>query len=209
MHCAVLCAPCFGNLKIFISNRVLVRQFIGYNYWQASWPKSSTWNSSNWSLLRDAQKIPVSQSLPTCSVFQNLWGPRFATIKRETWTGRWSFIFLWPILLVWLACWASPNVTSIHCCGLLYYGQLGTPENSNNLLLPTWSRAIEPRTLVHVSFIQNCSGVGITGGVHRLWAHRSYKATFPLRVYLMLSNSIANQGIILIVVKNICASSHE
>lgn len=38
------------------------------------------------------------------------------------------------------------------------------------------------------------SGVGITGGVHRLWAHRSYKATFPLRVYLMLSNSIANQG---------------
>ena len=38
------------------------------------------------------------------------------------------------------------------------------------------------------------SGVGITGGVHRLWAHRSYKASFPLRVYLMLVNSMANQG---------------
>lgn len=38
------------------------------------------------------------------------------------------------------------------------------------------------------------SGNGITGGVHRLWAHRSYKATFGLRVFLMLSNSIANQG---------------
>jgi stearoyl-CoA desaturase (delta-9 desaturase) len=38
------------------------------------------------------------------------------------------------------------------------------------------------------------SGNGITGGVHRLWAHRSYKATFVLRVFLMLSNSIANQG---------------
>lgn len=38
------------------------------------------------------------------------------------------------------------------------------------------------------------SGNGITGGVHRLWAHRSYKASFALRVFLMLSNSIANQG---------------
>ena len=51
--------------------------------------------------------------------------------------------------------------------------------------------------LLHVTcrYVYNLfSGVGITGGVHRLWAHRSYKATFPLRVYLMLSNSIANQG---------------
>jgi stearoyl-CoA desaturase (delta-9 desaturase) len=38
------------------------------------------------------------------------------------------------------------------------------------------------------------SGNGITGGVHRLWAHRSYKASFALRVFLMFSNSIANQG---------------
>jgi stearoyl-CoA desaturase (delta-9 desaturase) len=37
-------------------------------------------------------------------------------------------------------------------------------------------------------------GMGITGGVHRLWAHRSYKATFSLRVFLMLCNSIANEG---------------
>lgn len=44
------------------------------------------------------------------------------------------------------------------------------------------------------SYISTCSGVGITGGVHRLWAHRSYKATYPLRLWLMLSNSIANQG---------------
>ena len=35
---------------------------------------------------------------------------------------------------------------------------------------------------------------GITGGAHRLWSHRSYKASFPLRVFLMLCNSIANQG---------------
>jgi stearoyl-CoA desaturase (delta-9 desaturase) len=38
------------------------------------------------------------------------------------------------------------------------------------------------------------SGLGITAGVHRLWAHRSYHATLPLRFFLMLLNSIANQG---------------
>jgi stearoyl-CoA desaturase (delta-9 desaturase) len=49
-------------------------------------------------------------------------------------------------------------------------------------------------TLLWAFILWPISGIGITGGVHRLWAHRSYKATFALRVYLMLSNSIANQG---------------
>lgn len=51
-----------------------------------------------------------------------------------------------------------------------------------------------PLTLLWAFILWPISGIGITGGVHRLWAHRSYKASFPLRVYLMLSNSIANQG---------------
>jgi stearoyl-CoA desaturase (delta-9 desaturase) len=51
-----------------------------------------------------------------------------------------------------------------------------------------------PMTLLWAFILWPISGVGITGGVHRLWAHRSYKASFPLRVYLMLANSIANQG---------------
>lgn len=38
------------------------------------------------------------------------------------------------------------------------------------------------------------SGFGITVGVHRLWSHRSYSASFPVRFVLMLCNSIANQG---------------
>eukprot|EP00953_Heterococcus_sp_UTEX-ZZ885_P013114 7497-Heterococcus_DN1.PRE.1 len=38
------------------------------------------------------------------------------------------------------------------------------------------------------------SGLGITGGVHRLWAHRSYDAHWTVRVFLMLINSMANQG---------------
>ena len=37
------------------------------------------------------------------------------------------------------------------------------------------------------------SGLGITAGAHRLWAHRSYKARFPLRVILMLFNTLAFQ----------------
>merc|ERR1719225_824305 len=40
------------------------------------------------------------------------------------------------------------------------------------------------------------SGLGITAGVHRLWAHRSYKAALPLRALLMVFNSMANQGTI-------------
>lgn len=37
------------------------------------------------------------------------------------------------------------------------------------------------------------AGLGITAGAHRLWAHRSYKANFPLRVILMIFNTLAFQ----------------
>jgi len=40
------------------------------------------------------------------------------------------------------------------------------------------------------------AGVGITGGAHRLWAHRSYSAHWSVRVLLMFANSMANQGTI-------------
>lgn len=35
---------------------------------------------------------------------------------------------------------------------------------------------------------------GITAGCHRLWSHKSYKATWPLRLALMICNTIAFQG---------------
>eukprot|EP00118_Oscarella_pearsei_P025989 m.309171 g.309171 ORF g.309171 m.309171 type:complete len:310 (+) comp45687_c0_seq1:51-980(+) len=38
------------------------------------------------------------------------------------------------------------------------------------------------------------SGLGITAGAHRLWAHRSYKASLPLRIFLMIANCIAMQN---------------
>jgi len=38
------------------------------------------------------------------------------------------------------------------------------------------------------------SAIGITAGAHRLWSHRSYKASAPLRVFLALANSMAFQN---------------
>ncbi|XP_063534961.1 acyl-CoA Delta-9 desaturase-like [Cydia strobilella] len=37
------------------------------------------------------------------------------------------------------------------------------------------------------------SGLGITAGAHRLWAHKSYKARLPLRILLTLFNTLAFQ----------------
>ncbi|KAJ7372785.1 hypothetical protein OS493_016704 [Desmophyllum pertusum] len=37
-------------------------------------------------------------------------------------------------------------------------------------------------------------GMGVTVGAHRLWTHRSYKATWPLRLYLMIVNCMAAQN---------------
>ncbi|CAG9828026.1 unnamed protein product [Diabrotica balteata] len=36
--------------------------------------------------------------------------------------------------------------------------------------------------------------VGVTGGNHRLWSHRAYKAKLPLRIYLMLLQSASIQN---------------
>lgn len=38
------------------------------------------------------------------------------------------------------------------------------------------------------------SGFGVTVGAHRLWAHRSFKAKLPLRIFLAIGQSIAGQN---------------
>ncbi|PNF17902.1 Acyl-CoA Delta(11) desaturase [Cryptotermes secundus] len=40
----------------------------------------------------------------------------------------------------------------------------------------------------------SCGGLGITAGAHRLWAHRSYKATWQLRIILGIFQTIAFQN---------------
>ncbi|CAH1381440.1 unnamed protein product [Tenebrio molitor] len=38
------------------------------------------------------------------------------------------------------------------------------------------------------------AGFGVTGGAHRLWSHRSYKATPPLRIILLICYAVAGQN---------------
>ena len=43
--------------------------------------------------------------------------------------------------------------------------------------------------ILHIFF-----GLGITGGAHRLWSHKSYTASKALKIFLMLCNCGTNQG---------------
>uniref|UniRef100_A0A7S4LDM5 Fatty acid desaturase domain-containing protein n=1 Tax=Eutreptiella gymnastica TaxID=73025 RepID=A0A7S4LDM5_9EUGL len=49
-------------------------------------------------------------------------------------------------------------------------------------------------TLLFAVALWQLSGLGITGGAHRLWAHRSYEASFPFRLLMLFLNAMANQG---------------
>ncbi|XP_065072455.1 acyl-CoA Delta(11) desaturase-like isoform X1 [Ochlerotatus camptorhynchus] len=51
-------------------------------------------------------------------------------------------------------------------------------------------------TLIWGFFVGGCAGFGVTGGVHRLWCHKAYKAKLPLRIILMCCYSIAGQNTI-------------
>lgn len=43
-------------------------------------------------------------------------------------------------------------------------------------------------------FYYMISALGITAGAHRLWSHRSYKARLPLRLFLIIANTMAFQN---------------
>ncbi|GLV31138.1 Desaturase 1 [Carabus blaptoides fortunei] len=47
-------------------------------------------------------------------------------------------------------------------------------------------------TILFAILLYKFGGLGITAGAHRLWAHRSYKAKWPLRVFLMMCNTAAH-----------------
>lgn len=51
----------------------------------------------------------------------------------------------------------------------------------------TWANTICFFVMYHIS------AMGITAGAHRLWAHKTYSATTPFQVLLMLCNSMSNQ----------------
>ncbi|XP_068160798.1 acyl-CoA desaturase [Antennarius striatus] len=51
-----------------------------------------------------------------------------------------------------------------------------------------------PLTLLWSLLCFLISALGITAGAHRLWSHRSYKASLPLRIFLCSANSMAFQN---------------
>ncbi|KAF7393128.1 hypothetical protein HZH66_008961 [Vespula vulgaris] len=57
-------------------------------------------------------------------------------------------------------------------------------------------------TTLFAFILYQCSGIGITAGAHRLWAHRSYKAKWQLRLILIIFNTIAFQDL---CAHNLCA----
>jgi len=50
------------------------------------------------------------------------------------------------------------------------------------------------QTLLLLSQTLFWSSIGVTGGLHRLWAHRSYKAHWAVRAFLMFCTCLSNQG---------------
>lgn len=53
------------------------------------------------------------------------------------------------------------------------------------------------QTLILVSVLFPLNAFGVTVGAHRYWTHRSFETCFAVRVFLMLCQSLSNQGSIL------------
>jgi len=47
------------------------------------------------------------------------------------------------------------------------------------------------KTFLGIVIFHAMGGLGITAGCHRLWAHRAYSASYPVRLFLMLMNSVS------------------
>ena len=43
-------------------------------------------------------------------------------------------------------------------------------------------------------FFSFLMGLGVTGGAHRLWSHKSYKAKLPLKIFYMICQTISGQN---------------
>ncbi|KAI8521645.1 stearoyl-CoA desaturase 5-like [Branchiostoma floridae x Branchiostoma belcheri] len=59
------------------------------------------------------------------------------------------------------------------------------------LVLLPWAHVY---TLLWAVFCYCLSALGVTAGAHRLWAHRSYKARLPLRIFLAIVNCMSLQN---------------
>jgi len=60
-----------------------------------------------------------------------------------------------------------------------------------------WNYGFDAFEWITFVLLWGASGMGITAGYHRLWAHRSYEASKPLQIVLMLFGAMALQNSIL------------
>ena len=67
------------------------------------------------------------------------------------------------------------------------------------ILIPWYAWSHDFSTTAWVSFfiILALNGLSITAGYHRLWAHRAYEASWPVRFVLMIFGTMATQNSIL------------
>ncbi|KAG0173104.1 hypothetical protein DFQ28_001051 [Apophysomyces sp. BC1034] len=68
---------------------------------------------------------------------------------------------------------------------------IGTPAIAGYGLLTT---ELQTKTLIWALVYYLITGLGITAGYHRLWAHRSFQATVPFQILCCLAGSGAVQG---------------
>lgn len=76
---------------------------------------------------------------------------------------------------------------------------LGLTPLAALILIPWYALSHDFSVAAWVSFalFLAWNGLGITAGYHRLWAHRAYKASWPVRLFLMIGGTMAIQNSVL------------
>ena len=64
---------------------------------------------------------------------------------------------------------------------LIRFSWLRTSQQADPSVVPT----------AYIYYVVSITGIG--AGAHRLWSHRTYKARLPLRVFLIIANTMAFQ----------------
>jgi len=78
------------------------------------------------------------------------------------------------------------HINWLNCIFILFVPLAG-------LITAYWT-PLEKKTAIFTVWYYVQTGLGITAGYHRLWAHTSYKATLPLKIWLAACGSGSVQG---------------
>lgn len=104
-------------------------------------------------------------------------------------------------MCLWWLYYTSRLSMGFICYSRVTLGSCHLPSVSN------WKHIFELNYLVNIGRFFFCAlkivmgyaymgSVGVTGGAHRLWSHRSYKATWQMRLILVIFNSMVFQNCI-------------